>query len=142
MKKLPSLPLIAALVVSAAANAASITEVKAVCRHGQVFLTWNEKELPEDAVLSVYASTRPITAENIAIAKLLAKDILPGSARDWLKSLVMGSGTSGVYSMGCGSEGSGSIGSCLQAVKQRARIIPANSMMCRVILRFSIFVKI
>ena len=85
MKKLPSLPLIAALVVSVASNAASITDVKAVCRHGQVFLTWNEKELPEDAVLSVYASTRPITAENIAIAKLLAKDILPGSARDWLK---------------------------------------------------------
>ena len=85
MKKLPSLPLIAALVVSAAANAASITEVKAVCRHGQVFLTWNEKELPPDAILSVYASRTPITAENLPQAMLLAKDILPGSARDWLK---------------------------------------------------------
>ena len=85
MKKLPSLPLIAALVVSAAANAASITEVKAVCRHGQIFLTWNEKELPQDAVLSVYASRTPITVENLPQAMLLAKDILPGSARDWLK---------------------------------------------------------
>ncbi|MBR6074226.1 MAG: hypothetical protein IKP87_02895, partial [Victivallales bacterium] len=85
MKRLPSLPLIAALAVSVASNAASITDVKAVCRHGQVFLTWDEKELPQDAVLSVYASRSPITAENLPQAMLLAKDILPGSARDWLK---------------------------------------------------------
>ena len=66
MKRLPSLPLIAALAVSVASNAASITDVKAVCRHGQVFLTWDEKELPQDAVLSVYASRSPITGMGAA----------------------------------------------------------------------------
>ncbi|MBR6057662.1 MAG: prolyl oligopeptidase family serine peptidase [Victivallales bacterium] len=85
MNRLPSFPLFALAVVSLMSNAASITDLKAVCRHGQVFLTWNEKELPDDATLSVYSSSLPITAETISTAKLLATDILPSSARDWLK---------------------------------------------------------
>ena len=79
MNRLPSFPLFALAVVSLMSNAASITDLKAVCRHGQVFLTWNEKELPDDATLSVYSSSLPITAETISTAKLLATDILPAA---------------------------------------------------------------
>lgn len=55
---------------------------------------------------------------------------LPMQALSRVKSLVMGSGTSGVYSMGCGSEGSGSMGSCLQAARHKVKNNPTKSSMC------------
>ncbi len=52
-------------------------------RNGQVFLQWQESDLPADARLSVWSSSKPITAENISQAEKTASLLNPRSARDW-----------------------------------------------------------
>jgi dienelactone hydrolase len=63
--------------------AQGIGNIQAQARNGQVFITWNEKDLPPNATIAIYHDKKPIN--NIANARLLAKDILPGSARNWWK---------------------------------------------------------
>jgi hypothetical protein len=72
-----------ASIVTAHLHATTVTDLKATCRDGQVFLTWQEKDLPADAWLSVLSARQPITQKNIASAQLLATRIHRGSARDW-----------------------------------------------------------
>ena len=67
---------------------------------------------------------------------------LPMQALSRVKSLVTGSGTSGVYSMGCGSEGSGPMGSGEQAARHSVKNIPVKNRTGWKIVRFFIFLKI
>ncbi|MDX9979074.1 MAG: prolyl oligopeptidase family serine peptidase [Lentisphaeria bacterium] len=52
-------------------------------RNGQVFLQWDEVELPPGTRLHVYSAAGPIAEGNLAGATCLARHLLPGSARDW-----------------------------------------------------------
>lgn len=59
-----------------------VSELFATCRHGQVFIQWDES--PENnANLSVYMYTVPITAANLGRAQRLEQRIEPHSANDW-----------------------------------------------------------
>ena len=62
---------------------AELSGLRGVCRNGQVFLQWNEKELPPDARLSVWSSDKPITPGNLKNARKLAGLLNTRSARDW-----------------------------------------------------------
>lgn len=63
-----------------------ISNLKAVWRNGQLFLTWNESEIPSDARFSVWSSRNPITKENIKEAERIAWLINPASACDWWRN--------------------------------------------------------
>ncbi len=69
--------------LTAPLGAQTITGLQAFCRSGQVFLTWQEHDLPEDARLTVHSHDRPITVANLPDAAILASGIHRGSARDW-----------------------------------------------------------
>ena len=62
---------------------AGLSDLTAVYRNGQVFLTWQEKDLPADTRLEVRGSDRPVTRENFEKAPLLADLLNTGSAEDW-----------------------------------------------------------
>ena len=62
---------------------AGVSDLSAVCRNGQVFLRWSEKDLPADTRLEVRGSDRPVTRENFEKASLLADLLNTGSAGDW-----------------------------------------------------------
>ena len=51
-------------------------------RNGQVFLQWDEAELPPGTRLHVYSAAGQITDGNLAGATCLARHLLPGSAHD------------------------------------------------------------
>ena len=80
MKKLlhTSFLLLAALICRG-----EISGLTAVYRRGQVFLQWQEKNLPASARLTVWGSDRPITENNVRQAVLLADMLNTGSAEDW-----------------------------------------------------------
>ncbi len=80
MKKM----LLAALSLTAVAGSSSeVASLTAEYRNGQVFLQWQEKDLPKDARLSVWRSEKPIDGKNIEQAQCVADLLTPGSARDW-----------------------------------------------------------
>ena len=55
-----ALALAALTLGNTAAAAAPVSQLSAVARDGQVFLTWNEAETPEGTTFNVYLSDRPI----------------------------------------------------------------------------------
>ncbi len=63
--------------------ATTVTNLQATYRSGQVFLTWQERDLPADALFTVHSHHEPITADNLSAALTLASGIHRGSARDW-----------------------------------------------------------
>ena len=65
------------------AVSAEVSDLKGVCRNGQVFLQWNEKDLPANARLSVWSSDKPLNAANLKNARKEASMLNPQSARDW-----------------------------------------------------------
>lgn len=69
------------LVVAFSASAASVDELKATARDGQVFLTWKEAETPSGTTFNVYVSNAAIV--DIAQAKRIGHHIERHSARDW-----------------------------------------------------------
>lgn len=83
MRKILGLSALAGTVLSAQLLGATVTDLRATYRDGQVFLTWQEENLPASAELSVFSSGRPITQANLAEAKILAERVHKGGARDW-----------------------------------------------------------
>lgn len=79
MKKI--LPGVAAMLMLQAF--AGVSNLTGEFRNGQLFLQWQESDLPADARLSVWSSDKPITAENIGKADKTASLLNPRSARDW-----------------------------------------------------------
>ena len=73
------------LLAAAAAGGvfAGVSDLSAVYRNGQVFLRWDERDLPADVRLEVRGSGSLITRENFEKASLLADMLNPGSAEDW-----------------------------------------------------------
>ena len=79
MKKI----LIGMAVATALGASAGLTNLRGEYRNGQVFLRWNESDLPADARLSVWSSAVPITAATLKQATEVASLLNVGSARDW-----------------------------------------------------------
>ncbi len=76
--------LIVLLVLPALALAApEVTDVRAICRHGQTFVTWRESGFEAGARVAVLLSGRPITDPGAAGVTVLSDRLMPGSARDW-----------------------------------------------------------
>ena len=77
-----SLGLFAATPIRAAD--AEVTDIKAVHRHGQTFITWKDAAEGEAGAkyrYSLYRSELPITAKNLAQAQLCYRGVLPNSAK-------------------------------------------------------------
>lgn len=75
--------LIIALTMCSLCCAAPVaTNLRAECRHGQVFLTWDEAPGVQGD-LAVLMSDRPITEDNLEQTRIVAGGINPGSAYDW-----------------------------------------------------------
>ena len=53
----------------------TVTNLQATYRSGQVFLTWQERDLPADALFTVHSHHEPITADNLSAAQTLASGI-------------------------------------------------------------------
>ncbi len=68
-------------------SAAEIADLSAEARDGQVFLQWQEKELPQDARLTVWSSAAPITSLKASGVRCEADLLNPGSARDWWQDI-------------------------------------------------------
>lgn len=66
-----------------AVSGVEVSDLRGVCRNGQVFLQWNEKDLPADARLSVWSSDKPLTKADLKNARKTASLLNPKSARDW-----------------------------------------------------------
>jgi len=77
-----SFGLIALVVMCGSSNAdVPVSDLKAVARNGQVFLTWKEAETPAGTTFNAYLSESPIA--NVAQARRIAHHIEAHSARDW-----------------------------------------------------------
>lgn len=61
--------------------ASPVSKLRGECRHGQVFLQWDEADTPTGSSFSVYRADRPIA--RLADAQLIARHVEPHSARDW-----------------------------------------------------------
>ena len=73
--------LVCGTVFGTAANKALISDLQVHDYNGQVFLQWQEKNLPADARLKVWSSEKPVTLK--APGKPVAHYLNTGSARDW-----------------------------------------------------------
>lgn len=62
-----------------------ISNIKATQRNGQIFITWSENNIPDDALIAVFQSNIPITNDTLKDATLLTDALQKGSARDWWK---------------------------------------------------------
>lgn len=60
-----------------------VSDLRAECRNGQVFLTWKEAGTPEGTTFNVYASQKPMAGTVSSDAELLAHHVETHSARDW-----------------------------------------------------------
>lgn len=60
-----------------------LSDLQITRNNGQLFLRWQEHDLPEDARLSIRRSIQPLNAGNIGNAVILADMLNPGSAADW-----------------------------------------------------------
>ena len=85
MKKTAFLICSTAFLLSAAEPV--VSDLRAVCRNGQVFLQWNEKNLPKDARLSVWSSDKPLKQESLKISDRIAALLNPCSAGDWWQNI-------------------------------------------------------
>ena len=72
------------LCFGAQANA-ELSNLNAVARNNQVFITWNEKNLTTQMRLSVFSSPEPINLKNLAKAEVIASLKNPSSSTDWWK---------------------------------------------------------
>ena len=72
------------LCFGAQANA-ELSNLNAVSRNNQVFITWNEKNLTAPMRLSVFSSSEPINLKNLAKAEVIASLKNPSSSTDWWK---------------------------------------------------------
>lgn len=75
--------LMATASAAAAGEHPAASDLSAEYRHGQVFLTWQEPDMPEGATFSVYVSAQPITEATLGRAKRVCNQIGPHSAWDW-----------------------------------------------------------
>lgn len=81
-----TLAILSVFLVAPVARAADleVTDIKAVHRHGQSFVTWKdaaESEAGAKYRYSLYRSTQPITADNLAKAELCYHGVLNHSAK-------------------------------------------------------------
>ena len=58
-----------------------VSDLKAVARDGQIFLTWQEAETPEHTTFNVYLADAPIT--DLAKVERVGHHVEQHSARDW-----------------------------------------------------------
>jgi pimeloyl-ACP methyl ester carboxylesterase len=68
------------------AGAVTVTDIKAVCRHGQTFVTWMdaaEGEAGSRYRYSLYRSDEPITQENLAQAEFCYPGVLNNSCKQF-----------------------------------------------------------
>ena len=66
-----------------AVGAVPVSELSAVYRHGQIFLTWSEGDTPEGTNFNVYSHSVPITAATLGKATQVGHHVERHSARDW-----------------------------------------------------------
>ena len=66
---------------------AGLSDLTAEYRNGQVFLQWKETGLSQEARLTVWGSSKPITEKNYQSAQKLAGLLNSGSARDWWREV-------------------------------------------------------
>jgi len=76
-------PVIVMLTGVAAAAAPAVSNLKAAYRSGQVFLTWNEQDVPDDTTFNVYLSDAPLSAASLVGAALVGHHVEKHSATDW-----------------------------------------------------------
>ena len=81
------LPLLVAGTLSTTLSAGELTDLRAEYRDNQLFLQWQENNLPKEARLTVWRSKTPITRENLKSAEPVADQLNPGSARDWWQDI-------------------------------------------------------
>ena len=82
-KTLLTVCMAAVSLLGSAAVGAEVSDLRGVCRNGQVFLQWNEKDLPADARVSVWSSNKPLSKADLKNARKEASLLNPQSARDW-----------------------------------------------------------
>ena len=87
MKKALFLLFCAFFLSSAISAAPVVRDLRGICRNGQVFLQWNEKDLPGDARLSVWSSDKPLTQDNLKSSDRIAALLNPRSASDWWQDI-------------------------------------------------------
>ncbi|MDR0335569.1 MAG: esterase family protein [Planctomycetaceae bacterium] len=63
-------------------NVAETSNIRTFLLHGQVAILWNEND---HSVRQIMASDKPITETNRESARILASEILSGSANDWFQ---------------------------------------------------------
>src|SRR5438552_2716800 len=88
-QRFPVLHLVAALYLgwlpgTISAAEVEVTNIQAVHRHGQTFVTWKdlaEGEAGANYRYSLYRSAMPITKDNLAQAELCYRGVLPFSAK-------------------------------------------------------------
>ena len=68
-------------------SAGELSGLRAEFRDNQVFLQWEENNLPANARLTVWRAQNPITADNRHSAECIADGLNPGSARDWWRDV-------------------------------------------------------
>ena len=66
---------------------AGLSNLTAQYRNGQVFLQWKESGLSQEARLTVWGSSKPITEKNLSQAEKLADRLNANSARDWWRDV-------------------------------------------------------
>ena len=64
-----------------------LSGLRAEYRNSQIFLQWEENNLPPDARLSVWRAQKPLMPENLSSAECIADGLNPGSARDWWRDI-------------------------------------------------------
>ena len=74
-----------AIGVQAWAQAATgtVSGLSGAYRHGQVFLTWQERDVPAGTTFNVYVHREPITPGTLGKATKIGHHVEPHSARDW-----------------------------------------------------------
>ena len=73
----------AALLPTAAPGAMKLSNLRARHVAGQTYLTWDEAGLGPKVRLAVYRSAEPISADNVARATLLNRDLMLGTSCDF-----------------------------------------------------------
>lgn len=74
------------LVTAVAGAAPAVSNLRALYRSGQVFLTWNETPVPSGTTFNVYRSRQPIVDEStLAAARQVGQWLEPHSAEDWTR---------------------------------------------------------
>ena len=81
------LSLCSAVLLPLAAAEPAVSDLRGVCRNGQVFLQWNEYSLPADARLSVWSSAKPLSRNSLKETDKIAALLNTKSAGDWWQNI-------------------------------------------------------